>query len=105
MVHYSELFSAGFISCRIWVKILKIGILSNFYGKINNSLLMNLNLIINFNNTIYCNYPIALEFKLIGRCRSKEDALSMTILFNAFIDDLNMNNKKKEKIKNDIKNN
>jgi len=29
----------------------------------------------------------------------------MTILFNAFIDDLNMNNEKKEKIKNDIKNN
>ena len=29
----------------------------------------------------------------------------MTTLFNAFIDDLNMDNEKKEKIKNDIKNN
>ena len=29
----------------------------------------------------------------------------MTTLFNAFIDDLNMDNKKKEKIKNDIENN
>src|SRR6266496_3994731 len=29
----------------------------------------------------------------------------MTTLFNAFIDDLNMNNEKKEKIKNDIANN
>src|SRR5205814_1908137 len=44
-------------------------------------------------------YPIALGFKLIGRCRSKEDALFMTTLFNAFIDDLNMNNEKKEKLK------
>ncbi len=53
----------------------------------------------------YYSYPIALGFKLIGRCRSKEDALFMTTLFNAFIDDLNMNNEKKEKIKNDIVNN
>ena len=58
---------------------------------------MNLNLIINFNIIIYCSYPIAFGFKLIDRCRSKEDALSMTILFNAFIDDLNMDNEKKEK--------
>ncbi|RIA81474.1 hypothetical protein C1645_836955 [Glomus cerebriforme] len=40
-----------------------------------------------------------------GRCRSKEDALSMTILFNIFINNLDMNNEKKDKIKNDIKNN
>ncbi|CAB4438926.1 unnamed protein product [Rhizophagus irregularis] len=52
--------------------------------------------------TILCCYPIALGFKLIGRCRSKDDALFMTTLFNAFIDDLNMDNVKKEKIKNDI---
>jgi hypothetical protein len=63
-----------------------------------------LNLTIN-SIIFYCSYPIALGFKLIGKCYSKEDALSMTNLFNTFINNLNMNNKKKEKIKKNIKNN
>jgi hypothetical protein len=54
----------------------------------------------------YCSYLIALRFnKLIGRCCSKKDALFITNLFNTFIDNLNMDNEKKEKIKKDIKNN
>ncbi|UZO29201.1 uncharacterized protein OCT59_022687 [Rhizophagus irregularis] len=55
----------------------------------------------NWNINQSLRYPIALGFKLIGRCRSKDDALFMTTLFNAFIDNLNMDNVKKEKIKND----
>ncbi|CAB4484066.1 unnamed protein product [Rhizophagus irregularis] len=55
----------------------------------------------NWNINQSLRYPIALRFKLIGRCRSKDDALFMTTLFNAFIDNLNMDNVKKEKIKND----
>jgi hypothetical protein len=43
-----------------------------------------------------------LEFKLIGRCQTKESAIQMNFLFNTFIDNLNLSNSNKEKIKKDI---
>jgi len=53
----------------------------------------------------YFRYPIALGFKLIGRCRVKENAFKMNALFDTFIDNLNLNDNSKKKIKDDVKTN
>ncbi len=53
----------------------------------------------------YFRYPIALGFKLIGRYRIKESVFEMNTLFNVFIDNLNLNDNSKKKIKKDIKTN
>jgi len=42
---------------------------------------------------------------LIGRCRVKENAFKMNALFDTFIDNLNLNDDSKKKIKEDIKTN
>jgi len=53
----------------------------------------------------YFRYPIALGFKLISRCRVKENAFKMNALFDTFIDNLNLNDNSKKKIKDDVKTN
>jgi hypothetical protein len=74
-----------------------------FYHK-NMSSLLNF-LFINILYFFYFRYSIALGFKLIGRCRTKENAIQMNSLFNIFIDNLDLSSNNKEKIKKDIQNN
>src|SRR6266511_2276564 len=53
----------------------------------------------------YFRYPIALGFKLIGKCRVKKNAFKMNALFDTFINNLNLNDNSKKKIKDDVKTN
>uniref|UniRef100_U9TKX7 Uncharacterized protein n=1 Tax=Rhizophagus irregularis (strain DAOM 181602 / DAOM 197198 / MUCL 43194) TaxID=747089 RepID=U9TKX7_RHIID len=50
------------------------------------------------NTKSYFSLTTVLGFKLIGRCRTKDDAFKMNALFDTFIDNLYFNNNYKEKI-------
>jgi uncharacterized membrane protein len=50
-------------------------------------------------------YPIALAFKIIGRCRTEELAIQMVGLYNEFINSLPMERIKKDKLIDDLSKN
>ena len=50
-------------------------------------------------------YPIALAFKIVGRCRTEESAIEMAKLYNEFIRTLPIEKTKKDKLIDDLSKN
>jgi hypothetical protein len=50
-------------------------------------------------------YPIALVFKIVGRCRTEESAIEMAKLYNEFINTLPIDKTKKDKLIDDLSKN